>query len=206
MIRLLVVDDHPIARAGLVELLRSFPSMQVVGEAVNAADGADLYLKLRPDVLIVDIRLPGVSGLHMIRSLMHVDPRLRSVVLTSSDSDSAIEAAFRVGALAFLNKTVGSAELLRAIECVAQGASYMSEEVRRRAARSLSAGLTPREVEVLGHLVNGESNQQIASQLGVSLFTIKNHVKAVLNKTGATDRADIIRMAHQSGFVDFIDL
>jgi DNA-binding NarL/FixJ family response regulator len=206
MSRLLVVDDHPIARAGLIELLRSFPSIQVVGEAKNAADGSDLYLKLRPDVLIVDIRLPGVSGLHMIQSLIKIDPRLRSMVLTSSEGDSAIEAAFRVGALAFLNKTASSTELLRAIECVAQGASYMSEDVRRRIARSLTAGLTPREVEVLGHLVRGESNLHIALQLGVSLFTVKNHVKAVLNKTGAADRADVIRMAHQSGFVDFIGL
>lgn len=213
MIRVLVVDDEPLVRSGLVAVLSTDPGLLVVGEA---SDGAEVPARVRhdrPDVVLMDVRMPRVDGLQATRSLVAgaavggPDPRV--LVLTTFASDGAVWDALAAGAAGFLLKRATAEELLDAVRVVAAGESLLFPAAVRALARTSVAApdpgvgrrLTGREAQVLRLLADGLTNAEIAARLVVGVETVKTHVANVLAKLGARDRTQAVVFAYRSGFV-----
>ncbi len=215
-VRVLLADDQALIRAGFAAIIGSADDLEVVAQAVDGAQAVDLARQLRPDVVLMDIRMPGTDGLSATE-LIAGDPELdgvRVLVLTTFESDDAVLAALRAGASGFLGKGVEPTALLDAIRVVAAGEALLSPSATKSViARMLaspvgpSAGsgaldrLTERESEVVGLVAHGLSNDEIATQLFVSPLTAKTHVNRAMTKLGARDRAQLVVMAYQSGLV-----
>ncbi len=203
--KVLLVDDEPLIRTGLRAILE--PEIEVVGEAGDGAAVAPLVRRLRPDVVVMDIRMPGVDGIEATkRILAHVDAPPRILILTTFEHDDHVFEALRAGASGFLLKRAEPAELVRAIRLLAEGDSLLfPAAIRRLAARQARApgdlDLTAREAEILRAMARGLSNAEIADALVVSLETVKTHVSAILAKLGARDRTQAVIRAYDSGFV-----
>ena len=190
MIRVLVVDDHPLFRTGLAGLLATVPDVEVVGEAGDGAEAVTRALQLRPDVVLMDLNLPGTPGLEATRRIVAAAPECAVLVLTMVADDTSVVAALRVGARGYVLKEAGQDEVLTAIRTVAAGGAVVGPGVAARLLDRPAAGasLTPREAEVLALLARGSSNAEIARELGLSLMTVQNHVSAVLTKLQVRDR------------------
>lgn len=190
MIRVLVVDDHPLFRTGLAGLLATVPDVEVVGEAGDGAEAVSRALSLRPDVVLMDLNLPGTPGLEATRRIVSSAPGCAVLVLTMVADDTSVVAALRIGARGYLLKEAGQDEVLTAIRTVASGGAVFGPGVAARLLDRPATGpaLTPREAEVLALLARGSSNPEIARELGVSLKTVQNHVSAVLAKLQVRDR------------------
>ncbi len=215
-IRVLLADDQALIRAGFAALVGSAGDLEVVGQAVDGAQAVALARELRPDVVLMDIRMPGTDGLSATE-LIASDPDLdgvRVLVLTTFEADDSVLAALRAGASGFLGKGVEPAALLEAIRVVAGGEALLSPSATKSLiARMLSTtsgpsagpgaldGLTDRESEVVALVAHGLSNQEIATTLVVSPLTAKTHVNRAMSKLGARDRAQLVVMAYQSGLV-----
>ena len=215
MIRVLLVDDQALLRAGFRALLDAQADMEVVGEAADGAEGVALARSAAPDVVLMDIRMPGMDGLEATRRIAE-DPRLenvRIVILTTFELDEYVYEALRAGASGFLVKDTEPAELLRAVRVVAGGDGLLSPGVTRRligefAARTKAPPpsdaldvLTNREREVMALVAEGLSNEEIAARLVVSVATAKTHVSRAMVKLRARDRAQLVVLAYQSGLV-----
>ena len=213
MIRILVADDQMLVRAGFRALLGAEDGIAVVGEAADGAQAVSLARSQRPDVVLMDIRMPGLDGLEASRRILS-DPALadvRVVILTTFETDEYIFEAIRLGASGFLVKDTEPADLIKAIRVVAAGESLLSpgvtrrliEEFARRAKEPLAlpgiSELTEREREVMGLVALGLSNDEIAQRLVVSPATAKTHVSRVMIKLGARDRAQLVVFAYESG-------
>ncbi|MFF2629413.1 response regulator [Kitasatospora griseola] len=215
-VRILVADDQALLRAGFRLLIDSVPDLTVVGEAVSGEQAVELALRLRPDVVLMDIRMPGTDGLEATRRIC-ADPDAvgtRVLVLTTFDLDEYVYAALRGGASGFLLKDILPADLLTALRVVAAGDALLAPAVTRRLigefagrheprprlAREL-AGVTPREREVLRLVARGLPNPAIAEQLGLSIATVKTHVRRLLAKLHAHDRAQMVVIAYETGLV-----
>jgi DNA-binding NarL/FixJ family response regulator len=208
----LLVDDEALIRTGLRAIIEAEPDLTVVGEAADGAEVAPLVRRLRPDVVLMDVRMPTVDGIQATRHLVQTlaDPP-RVLVVTTFENDDHVYDALRVGASGFLLKRARPAELIQAIRTVAAGESLLfPAAIRRLAARQpgrpdqdrlLGAQLTDREAEVLALMAKGLSNAEIAGQLTVSLQTVKTHVTNVLAKLRARDRTQAVIAAYDSGFV-----
>jgi DNA-binding NarL/FixJ family response regulator len=205
--KVLLVDDEPLIRTGLRAILDAEPDLSVVGEADDGAAVAPLVRRLRPDVVVMDIRMPGVDGIEATgRILAHVDAPPPILILTTFEHDDHVFEALRAGASGFLLKRAEPAELVRAIRLLAEGDSLLfPAAIRRLAARQAPAprdlDLTAREAEILRAMARGLSNAEIAEELVVSLETVKTHVSAILTKLGARDRTQAVIRAYDSGFV-----
>lgn len=216
-IRVLVADDQALIRAGFATLVRSADDLEVVGEAVDGADAVALARATRPDVVLMDIRMPGTDGLSATE-LIAADPELADVhvlVLTTFESDEYVVAALRAGASGFLGKGVEPAELIGAIRVVAAGESLLSPKATGALIGRFLAGpsagypdsagalrvLTEREREIVTLVGYGASNDEIAAQLHLSPLTVKTHVRRAMSKLGARDRAQLVVQAYQSGLV-----
>jgi len=216
MIRVLLVDDQPLIRGGIRALLEIEPGIEVVGEAEEGAAAVDLARSLRPDVVLMDIRMPGMDGLEATRRIA-ADPALADVhvvILTTFDLDEYVFEAIRLGAAGFLVKNSEPEELARGVRAAATGDALLSPGATRRligdyaaraksaptAARGLSA-LTDREREVLALVAEGLSNTDIGERLVVSPLTAKTHVSRILGKLAARDRAHLVVIAYESGLV-----
>ncbi|MEE6260927.1 response regulator transcription factor [Plantactinospora sonchi] len=217
MIGVLIADDQDLVRLGLRTLLESEPDLRVVGEAADGLAAVDTARRTRPDVVLMDIRMPGVDGIEATRRIAE-DPALaatRVVVLTTFEIDSYVFDALRYGASGFLIKDTKPAELLRAIRLVAGGEALLSPSVTRRVVREFAtrpsrvlrphprlATLTERERQVAGLVGEGLSNDEIATRLRVSPATARTHVSRAMVKLGARDRAQLVVFAYQSGLVE----
>jgi len=213
-IRVLICDDQPLVRAGFRTILGSKGDIEVVGEAENGADAVTLAERRRPDVILMDIRMPVLDGVEATRRLVAAGTSARILVLTTFDLDEYVHAAIRAGASGFLLKDVTPAKLLEAIRVVAGGDALLAPSVTRRLlerfATTLPPGedssdalaeLTSRETEVLRLLAGGMSNAEIASELVVSEATVKTHISSVLRKLGLRDRVQAVIVAYESGLV-----
>ncbi|MBV9133420.1 MAG: response regulator transcription factor [Chloroflexi bacterium] len=216
MIRVLLADDQALVRAGFRALVASDSDMEVVGEAVDGAEAIRLARQLRPDVVLMDIRMPHLDGIEATRSLA-ADPDLAAVhvlILTTFEQDEYVFEALRMGASGFLLKDCEPVELLNAVRVVARGEALLAPSVTRRliaafaaqprrtsvASGALSA-LTDREKEVLVLVAAGRSNDEIAEQLVITSATAKTHVSRAMAKLGARDRAQLVVIAYEGGLV-----
>jgi DNA-binding NarL/FixJ family response regulator len=215
-IRVLLADDQPLARAGLRTLLESSDDIQVVAEASSGAEAVERASATRPDVVLMDIRMPGLDGLEATRRIVGDErlPGVRVVILTTFDLDEYVYEALRVGASGFLAKDVEPAELRHAVRVAARGDALLSPGVTRRLIAEFAARpaaqppaanrlrvLTDREREVLALVGEGLSNDDIASQMFLSPATVKTHVSRVMSKLAAHDRAQLVVLAYETGLV-----
>jgi DNA-binding NarL/FixJ family response regulator len=214
VIRVALVDDQHLVRAGLRALLERSDDITVVGEAADGAAGVEVVVREKPDVVLMDVRMPGLDGLAATRRIV-ADPRLTAVhvvVLTTFDTDDHVFAAVRAGAAGFLLKDTAPDELRRAVRLVAAGDAMLSPAVTRRVMRSAAAGLpalatdrlaglTEREREVLAEVGAGRSNAEIGERLSISPATARTHVSRLLGKLGARDRAQLVVLAYETGLV-----
>ncbi len=221
MIKVLLVDDQAMVRAGLRMILESEPDIEVVGEVDDGAGAATAVAKLKPDVILMDIRMPGMDGLAATREVIAAHPDARVVVLTTFDLDEYVYGALRAGASGFLLKSATGDALVNAVKVVAGGEALLAPEVTRRvieefarATRDVAASgaehvapadaigdLSEREVEVLQLMAQGMSNQEIAKDLYLSSTTVKTHVSHILTKLGVRDRVQAVVEAYDSGIV-----
>jgi DNA-binding NarL/FixJ family response regulator len=211
-IRVLVADDQPLVRSGFRMVLEDRSDLELVGEAGDGAEAVSLAGQVDPDVILMDVRMPGVDGVEATRRLIAAGTRARVLVLTTFDLDEYVYAAIRAGASGFLLKDVEPAELVDAIRVVAAGNSLFGPAATERlvarfaqepdpaAARNLDA-LTDREQEILRLMASGLSNAELAEQLHLSETTVKTHVSAVLRKLRVRDRVQAVIAAYEAGLV-----
>lgn len=199
-IGVLLIEDHFLARMALHSVLSGHAQIKVLGEAADGEAGIALYRSLRPDVVVLDLRLPRVSGFEVIAQLRKEFHSARIVVLSNYQGSEDIYRAVRGGAMAYLTKDASGDELLDAIQSVHRGLRYLPHAALDRLAERMHTGeLTPRERDVLGCITQGHSNREIAGKLGIAEKTVRIHVSAVLEKLGARDRTQATIYALQRG-------
>ncbi len=202
VIRLLIVDDHPAFRAGLVALLADQPDLRVSAQCGDGREAVDLYRREKPDVVLMDLRLPGLSGVEAILAIRQEHPEARVIVVTTYDSDEDIYRAIQSGAKSYLMKDMSKAEIVGTIRAVHAGHEKLPASIADRLAeRRRRPELTLREVEVLQLLVKGRSNKEIASGLSIAEDTVKSHLKTLFTKLGVQDRTAAAINAIQHGIV-----
>ncbi len=201
-IRVLIVEDHNVVREGLVALLKVAGGLEVVGEAADGVEAIAQFRKYQPDIALIDLRLPRLSGVDVIERIRMETPQARFIVLTTYDGDEDIYRALKAGARAYLLKGMTSEDLVSTIRAVHAGKSHIPPAIAERLAERMAAqDLTPREFEVLEHIVHGESNKEIAVELNISEATVKTHINSLLSKLCVTDRTQAATAAIQRGII-----
>ena len=206
-IRVLIADDHLFYREGLRVMLGAVPEIQLVGEAASGDEAIERALALQPDVVLMDLKMPGASGIEATRRIVRESPRIGVLVLTMFDDDSVF-AAMRAGARGYLLKDARLEDVVRAIDAVGRGEAIFSPSIAQRllsyfaSSRSTTLTfpeLTEREHEILGLIAHGRTNEQIAAQLVVSIKTVRNHVSTIFSKLQVADRAQAVVRAREAG-------
>lgn len=201
-IRVLVVDDHPPMRVGLVALIKSQPGMDVVAEAADGAEAIDVYEDVRPDVVLMDLRMPTMGGVEAILAIRKKDPNARVIVLSTYDLDEDVHRAIQSGARSYLLKDMSTEEIASTIREVYAGDALLPRQVAERLTlRAQRQQLTERERDVLEALIKGRSNKEIASSLCISEDTVKSHLKTLFAKLGVRDRTGAAVEAIRHGIV-----
>lgn len=209
-IRILIADDHPLFRDGMHGLLDSVPETHVVGEASSGEEAIALAEKLQPDVILMDIKMPGINGLQAMREILDTSPHIRILIVSMLEDDDSVFAAMRAGARGYVPKGANQAEMLRAIQAVANGEAIFGPGIAQRLIGFFSASrpsaaprifpeLTDREAEVLELIAQGRTNEEIAEQFVLSLKTVRNHVSNIFSKLQVADRAQAIIRARDAG-------
>jgi two-component system, NarL family, response regulator NreC len=203
-IRILLVDDHGILRAGLRALLSPEPGFDVVGEVADGLEAVELAKRLNPDVILMDISMPGLGGLDATRQILSISPQMRVLLLTVHEDYSLVREAIKVGAAGYILKRALESELLDAIRAVSRGELYIHPAITRALLEESpvspekdpgGATLTQREYEVLRMIAHGYTNRQIAEQLSLSIRTVESHRSNLMNKLGLHSRVDLVRYA-----------
>jgi len=201
-IRILVAEDHLVARVGVSTIVNMQPDMTVVAEAANGAQAVEMYRQHRPDIALLDMRMPVMTGVEAALAIRHEFPDARVIALTTYGGDEDIRRALAAGVRAYLTKDVLHDELLIAIRAVHAGEQYLPATVSAAlAAQSPRPDLSAREMQVLALIVRGLANKQIAYSLHIAEHTVKNHVKNILSKLGAQDRTQAATAAIQRGII-----
>lgn len=201
-IRVFVVEDHTVVRQGLIALLSSAPEIAVVGFAKDGREAVDLYVSVMPDVTLMDLQMPVMSGVEAIQQIRRTVPAARFIVLTTFDGDEDIYRAMQAGARAYLLKGMDMEELVQAIQAVHAGRGRIPSVIAEKLAQRVSSDeLSAREVEVLERIVAGRANKEIASDLHITEATVKSHVNSLLGKLGASDRTHAAILGLQRGIV-----
>jgi len=209
-IRILVADDHPMFRSGLCTLVRSAADMELIGEAANGDEVVALAADLRPDVILMDVKMPGLSGIEATRQITATNPETRVLVITMFEDDHLVFTALRAGARGYVLKDGDESEILRAIRAVASGEAIFSATVAQRLIEFFSSPwptvpanlfpeLTEREREILNLIAQGRPNSEIAQRLFLSPKTVANHVSNIFAKLQVADRAEAIVRAREAG-------
>ena len=202
-IRVLTVDDHPLLRSGIVGVINAQPDMTVVAEASDGEEAISLYRQHRPDITLMDLRLPKTSGIDAISGIRSEFPSARIIVLTTYGGDVQALRAFKAGAAGYLLKSMLRTELVDTIRSVHAGHRRIPAEIATEMAEhAADDALTEREVEVLRYVSAGNSNKIIAAHLHLSEHTVKGHLKNILSKLGANDRTHAVMIAVKRGFID----
>jgi len=203
VIRVLSVDDHPLLREGIAALIRNETDMQLVAEASNGREALELFRKHRPDITLMDLQMPDMSGIDAMSSIRGEFPGARLIVLTTHAGDVQISRALKAGARAYLLKGSLRKELLETIRAVHAGQKRLSPEAAAEIAEHAADDvLTPREVEVLRLVAGGNANKEIAAQLSLTEETVKSHVRNILAKLGANDRTHAVAIGLKRGIID----
>lgn len=201
-IRILIVEDHHVVRKGLMALLQASPEVEIVGEAADGLEAVERFHALRPDITLMDLRLPKLGGADVITQLRVADPAARFIVLTTFDGDEDIYRALQAGAKAYLLKGMTVDELLSTIRVVHSGRTRIPAAIAEKLAERVSGQeLTPRELAVLQRIVAGRANKEIATDLHISETTVKSHINSLLSKLGVADRTHAATLALQRGLV-----
>ena len=201
-IRILIVEDQFFFRLALHSIVDARSDMFVVGETDKGREGVQLYARLKPDVTVMDLRLPDISGLDAIEEIRHGDPKAQILVMSNYEGSEDIHRALRAGALSYLTKDASGEELLRALQSVAAGKRFLTPAVSATLAERMpDAALTDRESEVLRLLAKGCSNREIAGRLRISENTTRIHVSRILDKLAVEDRTQAVLVAIQRGLV-----
>jgi DNA-binding NarL/FixJ family response regulator len=203
IIRVMAVDDHPLMMAGIVGEINAQADMRVVAEAADGDAAIALFRKHRPDVTLMDIRMPKVDGIAAIASIRQQFPHARIVVLTTSAGDVQAVRAFKAGAVGYLLKNLLRTELVETIRLVHTGHKRIPPEIAQEIAEhAADDSITTRELDVLRGVAKGNSNKIIASDLKISEYTVKNHLKSILSKLNASDRTHAVMIALKRGLLD----
>jgi two-component system response regulator DevR len=213
--RLLLVDDHEVVRLGLKALLEHHPQFEVVGEAGTAKEAVDQVSRLRPDIVLMDIRLPGASGIEACEEITRTYPETRIVMLTSYAEDEMLFSAIRAGASGYVLKQIGSEDLIRALEAVSRGEALLDpavtqrvfQEVRRAVKdeeASAFANLSQQEKHVLALVSEGKTNREIAKALFLGEGTVRNYVSSILSKLGVSNRAEAAAYAVEHNLKEYL--
>lgn len=202
ILTVLIVDDHFVVRSGLVTSLELDGDIRVVAETDCGEDVLEMYTRHNPAVVLMDLQLPGQSGVATTAGLRALDPKSRVLIFSNFSRSDEIQAALDAGALGYISKSASRLELLSALRLVAQGQQYLPPEVARQlAAARLGPAITTREREVLTHIIAGRANKEIAAMLKISEFTVKRHVSTILDKMSVNDRAQAAVEAIRRGLV-----
>ena len=214
ILRILLVDDHEVVRIGLRMVLEDAPEVAVIGEASTGEEALGMCEQLQPDVVIMDIRLPGMSGIDACRQVVTRWPAMQVIMLTSYPDDDLITDAIRAGAVGYVLKKVGTAELIRALEAARNGAASLDPAVTRRVLSMVRDGMQPanpfrdlteRELIVLREVAQGRTNREIAETLVLSEKTVRNHVSTILNKLGVENRIEAATYAIQHRLSEYLN-
>jgi two-component system, NarL family, response regulator len=206
-ISVLIADDHLVLRFGLATMINRQKDMRVVAEAANGEQVIELFRTHRPDVTLMDLRMPGLNGVEAITAIRKHDGDARIIVLTIHKGDEAVYQAIRAGARGYLLKDVPFPELLAAIRSVHEGKQCIPPEIAAKMAERIRyADLTSREIEILKLIARGQSNKLIADRLDVTESTIKHHVATILTKLGAEDRTHAVTLALERNIIDLEDV
>jgi two-component system, NarL family, response regulator len=201
-IRVLCVDDHPLVRKGIASILANEADMQLVGEAGDGREAVEAFRSLRPDVTLMDLRMPQMDGIEATKLIRREDPEARIIALTSYDGDQEIYRSLEAGVRGYILKEMVHTEIVRAIRVVYSGKRLMPSEVAERLSEHFpQVTLTPREVEVLTFVAQGLGNKEIGAQLGTAAGTVKMHLQNILCKLGASDRTHAVTLAVRRGII-----
>ena len=201
-IRVILADDHPVVRDGLAAIVNQQPDMEVVAEAGDGEEAIALYERHRPDVMVLDLRMPRLDGVAVVHRVLEAHPKACLLIMTTYDGDEDIFRSLSQGAKGYLLKDTPRQEILSAVRAVAAGRPYTSSSVAAKAVRRMAQpSLTQRELAVLELVAQGRSNKDIARRLEITEGTAKTHVKAILAKLDAMSRTEAVAVAHKRGLI-----
>src|SRR5215475_6513000 len=201
-IRVLSVDDHPLVREGITRIINDQPDMMVVAIAATGCEAVEQFAEHRPDIILLDLRLPDISGIEVLNAILARFEQVRALMLTTSEGDVEIQRALQAGALGYLLKSVSPGELTEAIRLVYRGEKYISPEVAAQLVKYVTEpDLTNREIEVLSYIAKGNRNRDIGTVLNISEETVKTHISHIMEKLKAQDRAEAIAIGIRRGIL-----